>query len=200
MADRIALEGMRFGRLLVQNPVREVGMSIRYSCRCDCGKTKIIYGQHLRRGLTQSCGCLQRERSSAASFQHGKSKTSIHNIWLSMLQRCEDSNHQAFKDYGARGITVCLEWHDFATFYRDMGDPPKGLTLERKDNDLGYSKKNCLWATRRRQANNRRSNVFLTFRGRTQTQAEWAREVGITQKKLWQRLNRGWSVERALSP
>ncbi len=80
-----------------------------------------------------------------------------------------------------------------------MGDPPEGLTLERKDNDLGYSKDNCHWANRRQQANNRRSNKRLTFNGKTQTQAEWERELGLNPGVIWGRLNRGWSIDRALT-
>lgn len=196
---RIVLEGMRFGRLLVGMPFPTKGKGIRYFCLCDCGAKTTVYGQHLRLGLTQSCGCLQRQRSKAANLQHGMSKTRIHNIWLSMLQRCEDKKHEAYPDYGGRGITVCAEWHDFGTFYRDVGEPPERLTLERKDNELGYSKINCIWATRQRQANNRRSNKRLTFRGRIQTQAEWERELGLKRGRIYDRLHKGWSVERALS-
>jgi len=117
-----------------------------------------------------------------------------------MLQRCEDENSQAYPSYGGRGITVCEEWHTFENFYRDMGDPPKGLTLDRENNDGPYCKNNCRWATKRVQANNRRSSKLITFNGKTLTQAEWERELGLKYGVIWQRLDRGWSIERALTP
>lgn len=116
-----------------------------------------------------------------------------------MLQRCEDKNHRYYVDYGGRGIQVCQEWHQFENFYRDMGDPPKGLTLDREDNDGPYCKDNCRWATRRAQANNRRSNKLITFSGKTQTQAEWERELGLKPGRIYDRLYKGWSLERALT-
>ncbi len=161
-ANRIALEGKVIGRLTVIEPVRIRGRPIKYRCRCKCGSDVVVGGQNLRRGLTQSCGCLQRERAYEANLQHG-------------------------------------QWHVFENFWHDMGDPPKGMTLDRKDNDLGYSKKNCQWATRRVQANNRRSSKFITFHGKTKTQAEWERALGLKPGVLWQRLNRGWSIEMALT-
>jgi len=197
---RIALEGRVFGRLTVISPVRETGRPLKYLCQCSCGKTTVVLGQSIRTGNTQSCGCFHREQTRQASFQHGKSRTPIHNIWSSMIQRCEDTNHKAYPAYGGRGIAVSKSWHKFENFYRDMGEPPPGMTLDRKNNDLGYSKRNCKWASRRDQANNRRSNKMITFDGRTQTQAQWAHEAGLDQKILWQRLNiNGWSFARAIN-
>lgn len=198
-SNRIKIEGTKLGRLTVIEPVRTAGRPIRYRCTCDCGTSIIVLGQSLRLGTTQSCGCLHRERSSSANLVHGKSKSSIHNIWLGILQRCENPDNEAFKDYGGRGISVCEEWHDFNVFYRDMGDPPPKMTIERKDNSLGYSKDNCHWATRRIQANNRRSNKHITFRGKTMTQAEWERELGLRPGRIYDRLYKGWSLERALT-
>ena len=116
-----------------------------------------------------------------------------------MIQRCKDKNCDAFLDYGGRGIKVCPEWHVFENFHRDMGDPPKGMTLDRQENDGDYCKSNCRWATRRSQANNRRGNKLITFKGKTRTQAEWERVLRLKPGVLWQRLNRGWAIERALT-
>lgn len=197
--NRIILEGKTIGRLSVLRPVREVGKGIKYACVCTCGTKVTVGGQSLRLGTTQSCGCLKRERLLAANLRHGKSKTRIHNIWSSMLQRCNDDNCAAYPGYGGRGIKVSEEWHVFEIFYRDMGEPPKGLTLERKKNDGNYSKDNCEWASRCKQANNRRSNRMITFDGRMQSLASWAHEAGLKPKILWQRLHRGWSMAQALA-
>ena len=197
--NRIVLEGKVFGRLTVLAPVREVGRAIKYICRCECGNKVVVFGQALRLGKTKSCGCLHREIARTVNLRHGKSRTKIHNIWSGMIQRCEDENYSAYPAYGGRGIAVCAEWRVFENFYRDMGDPPEGLTLERKDNDLSYSKDNCHWATRRAQANNRRNSKIITFHGKTMTLAEWERALHLRSGSLWQRLNRGWTIERALT-
>ena len=116
-----------------------------------------------------------------------------------MKRRCQNPKSARFKDYGGRGIKVCPEWHVFENFHRDMGDPPKGMTLDRRENDGDYCKSNCRWATRRSQANNRRGNKLITFKGKTRTQAEWERVLRLKPGVLWQRLNRGWAIERALT-
>jgi hypothetical protein len=200
MAKRIIMEGRTFERLTVLSFAEETtGRAHKYKCRCQCGKVVIVLGASLRRGATQSCGCLRDEKAGNQTRRHGKSGTRIHNIWSSMIQRCRDENCPAYPAYGGRGIAVCEEWQVFENFYRDMGDAPKGLTLERKNNDFGYSKDNCEWATRRAQANNRRNSRLLTFNGKTQTHAQWARELGLRPSLIWERVKYGWPVERILT-
>lgn len=87
---------------------------------------------------------------------HGMAGTPIYQIWASMIQRCTNSKDKDYKDYGARGITVCKEWLKFEAFFSDMGHRPEGRSLDRRENDKGYSKDNCRWATAVEQANNRR--------------------------------------------
>lgn len=157
--------------------------------------------QSLRRGATLSCGCLQRERAGIASRRHGMSHTSIHNTWMSMLQRCNDSKSDSFSRYGGRGITVCERWHTFESFFEDMGLPPqKGMTLDRfPNNDGNYEPGNVRWATAKEQANNRRSSRLLEFNGETLTVAEWEDRQGFRRGLIHTRLYMGWTLERAIT-
>jgi hypothetical protein len=117
-----------------------------------------------------------------------------------MLNRCTNPKEAAFANYGARGITVCDEWHDFATFYRDMGPRPTPKhMLERTDNDRGYELANCRWATRLEQNSNQRSNLHVTHNGITRTAAAWDRCLGFSDGTVRYRLHAGWSPEEAIS-
>jgi hypothetical protein len=121
-------------------------------------------------------------------------------VWASMLKRCRNENNQAFKNYGGRGISVCDAWRDFVQFYADMGPRPSPMhTLERLRNNEGYSRANCVWATRVSQANNMRTNRVVFAFGRALTIAQWSRETGIHRCTLASRLNAGWSGEKALT-
>lgn len=116
-----------------------------------------------------------------------------------MKGRCYTPTDHAYAEYGGRGIAMSPEWEEsFANFRADMGQSPPGMTIERKDNNGNYCKENCIWATRKAQANNRRSNRLIEYNGVTKTMTQWAESCGITSAVLWARLNRGWPVERAV--
>lgn len=130
---------------------------------------------------------------------HGLNGTPEHIVWTSMRGRCLNPNNHAYSSYGGRGIDICPRWDDFLLFLEDMGAKPSRVhSLERKNNDLGYSPENCVWATRREQANNRRSSRWITFNGETRTLAQWADSAGISQAKLFHRLRLGWPMEKAV--
>ena len=114
------------------------------------------------------------------------------------MARCYKANSARYADYGGRGIAVAPEWHDPAVFYADMGARPAGGTLERMDNDAGYSPDNCRWATKKEQNNNRRSTTLITFAGKTLSAAAWAEEVGVNKTTMYTRL-RNWPLELALT-
>lgn len=133
---------------------------------------------------------------------HGETnKTPEYRSWAKMKERCLNTNCVAYKDYGGRGITICERWLlSYESFLLDMGRRPAGRSLERIDNSLGYSKENCKWGTPTEQANNRRGNRKITYRGETMNLFELARKYGVDPKCLQQRLNKlGYSVERALT-
>lgn len=142
----------------------------------------------------------KRKRKPGNATTHGMSRTKIYNIWCKMVARCCDPGDKAYDRYGGRGIGICDEWRQsFEKFYADMGDPPKGKSLDRRDNDLGYCKSNCRWATAKEQADNRRSNVCLEFGGKRMNLIQWSVQIGLPFKALWKRYNQGWSVEEMLT-
>ena len=202
MPKVIEMVNRRFGLLTV---LAEVGRTLNgnrsYQCQCDCGRiVPKVAGYSLRSGTTTSCGCRRTKLLVENNTSHGKTNTRVYKIWSDMLYRCTATTHSMSHRYAVRGIAVAERWKTFENFYADMGDPPDDTyTLERKDNDADYEPSNCIWATRTDQANNRSTSRFLTCDGRTQTLAQWAREVGCSPGKISRRLQRGWTIERALS-
>ena len=132
---------------------------------------------------------------------HGGKKfhRSTYKCWIDMKSRCFNPKHADFHDYGARGITLCERWLLFENFFADMGEKPKGMSIDRKNNNGNYEPSNCKWATQEEQQNNRRDCVFVSHSGKTQTVAQWARELGVSQSGLRARLNRGMSIQEALT-
>lgn len=150
--SRVLLKpGTRFGRLTVMRIDRS-----RWLCRCDCGnQCSVAYGA-LKRGNNRSCGCYHRERLISDNTKHGHSNSRTYHSWRAMMNRCYRVNQENYPRYGGRGITVCRRWHRFENFLKDMGVRPEGMTLDRKNNDRGYSKSNCRWATSSQQERNKR--------------------------------------------
>lgn len=133
-------------------------------------------------------------------YVHGHTGTRTHNIWRGILSRCINPNSVSYPGYGGRGITVCQRWLVFAAFHEDMGDCPSDKhTIERRDNDGNYEPGNCVWATRKEQARNRRSSRMVTLNGTTRCLNEWAEVTGLARETLRARLDRGWTAELALT-
>lgn len=130
--------------------------------------------------------------------RHGLTRTRTYRAWQNMKARCMDPKNKSYEDYGAKGIRVCDRWLSFDNFLQDMGVCPPSLTLERKDNLIGYQPDNCVWADRLTQGRNRGYTRRLTYGGETKTLQEWASILGIRPRTLSSRIYRGWSVARAL--
>jgi hypothetical protein len=152
-------------------------------CQCECGTVREVSQADLRRGSSKSCGCLMREvvgtRTTLRNTSHGMSDSAAYRVWQSMKSRCENPKNKSYNDYGGRGIGVCEQWSSFAAFVRDMGLPPNGLSIERVDNERGYSKDNCIWATRRRQSRNKRNTAYVDIAGETLCFSDACAKIGI---------------------
>ncbi len=130
----------------------------RVKCQCECGLVGVYQLDHLRSGHTRSCGCLWVNTMKT----HGMTHTRTYKSWQAMIDRATNPNNPQHKDYLGRGITVCEEWKSFENFYRDMGERPVNMTLDRIDNDGMYIRHNCRWATPKQQANNRRITSLMS--------------------------------------
>lgn len=195
---RIDLSGLVVGRLTVKS---YVGQS-KWECVCSCGVIKNVASYSLRKHLTQSCGCLHSDVTRARNSIHNNHGTRAYRIWSNMKDRCSNPLNKAYHRYGGRGITVTPRWLEFKNFLEDMGQPPENRTLDRIDNDKGYSPENCRWATISDQARNRFTTTSLEAFGEKKSFTEWAKDerCQVNLGTLRQRVVAyGWSVERALA-
>lgn len=194
MRPRVDLTGNRYGLLtVVRFSGRREGGKYIYSwlCSCDCGVEVTVLSSHLRGGVAASCGCKRRSRGGASS-------NPLYKVWANMIRRCTDPEDKSFKDYGGRGIRVSARWTKLEAFIEDMGDRPKGCTLERVNNDGPYSKENCVWADRRTQANNKRNIPLRPWGAVRKSVAQWARDYGMPAETLRSRLKAGRSLIEAI--
>lgn len=200
MAHKKEIIGNIYGRLM---PILECGKNssgqYRYLSVCECGESKVVTGSSMVQGKVLSCGCLRRDTMVAKNTKHNGCGTSTYETWAGMKTRCTNPNGTAYANYGGRGITFNPAWADFAVFASDMGERPDGCTLERIDNDKGYSKDNCKWATAAEQSRNTRQNVNLTLNGKTQCMTDWAKELSIPYPTIQDRVRKGWSAEKTLT-
>jgi len=192
----------RFGRLqaLGVAPSGKRSRS-RWLCLCDCGKFVTPYANNLLRGKSKSCGCTRLE---GTTLRHGHSRNGHwsreYRAWVSMKTRVHNPRRKEFKNYGARGITICRKWlQSFEAFFRDMGKCPEGMSLERIDNDGSYVPGNCRWATQQEQMQNTRNTRLIRYHGVLLSMAELARRSAIKYSCLRWRLDAGWEIERAVT-
>lgn len=205
------LIGKRFGRLTV------VGFSWKktysahawhWDCKCDCGN--MAYGlkpYNVKSGQTTSCGCLKTEQNyhnlAASRTTHGLTNHPLHHVWCGIKNRCDNPNEPAYKNYGARGIKMCSEWHDdFQAFYdwAIKTGYAKGLTIERKNVNKGYSPDNCCWIPRSEQAKNKRDIRYVELNGKKMSLRAACEQLGLPYKAVHLRVTRqGMNVKDALS-
>lgn len=194
------ITGQKFGKLTVVCFAGVLSGNSRWKCACECGGSTISHIGSLRRGEAKSCGCLRSEKSKLQFTSHGMSHTKIHRIWRAMIERCYNAHCKGYPNYGGRGITVSDEWLEFSNFYADMGDRPSPKhSIERNDVDGNYCKDNCRWATMVEQQNNRRDNVWITYKGETKTLSQWSKLFNINRQTIADRIKTGRSLEESFS-
>lgn len=156
MIAKLKLVGQRFGQLVVVAEATQINGATRWLCKCDCGGEICVIGSNLTCGKIYSCSCQHRARRRASRITHGLTGTPLFNAWLNMHARCYKKDNPRFETYGSRGITVCPRWHDLKNFVTDMGPSwfEEG-SLDRKNNDDGYTPENCRWATDAEQSRNK---------------------------------------------
>lgn len=217
---RVDLSGRRFGRLTAIRATdeRTHDGGVLWLCRCDCGNVCKVKTAYLISGHTSSCGCLSREKASANGkiphYKHNGSRTRLYGVWRNMLQRCYSPNKDNYPNYGGRGITVCDEWKkDFGAFQKwalangyDKDAPRGACTLDRIDNNKGYSPQNCRFVSMHIQAVNKRNlpkrqgpKPLYEIDGEVKTSKEWSIVAGISQKCFldrWEKGERGANLIR----
>lgn len=188
--------GQIFGKLTVISYEN----SKRVGVLCECGEQKVVRANALRAGVCRSCGCLRAQMLSERRKTHGLTESREYRAWCHMKDRCLNPKTKGYEYWGGRGIKVCDTWvNSFMKFFEDMGTCPKGYSLDRIDPNGNYEASNCRWADSNQQSNNTRRNIFLTHEGKTQTIAQWAKEVGILDATLRRRIRVGEPVEMALN-
>lgn len=196
---RVGIEiypGERFGDWTVIRRVANYKRERAYLCRCKCGLEKVLPSQKLR--SNSECK-MCRECSYDALKKHGDSRQSrrgkrhpIYIAWDNMIRRCEKSNHPSYNLYGGRGVNVCEEWHDYIVF-RDWCKSHgwrAGLSIDRIDNNKGYSPENCRWTDQKTQTRNSRVVKWETINGETKTRGEWLSHFGVSYWFVQDRINK----------
>ncbi len=182
-----------------------------FSCKCACGNKRVVDGRSIRVGASKNCGCTRAKGISEKlkqrfSEQGGRSER-LYSVWNSMKDRCYNKNSKFYYRYGGRNITVCEAWRDSYKAFREWAlksgydsTAKRGeCTLERVDNNKGYTPDNCIWASSKTQCNNRSNNHIISYKGTEHTISEWSEITGIRKDTLRRRIVvYGWSVEEAL--
>ena len=179
------LTGHKVGTLTVIRFDETRGGHAYWIVRCECGIEKSVQSANIQNPRRKSCGC------KGGVQIHGLWKHPLYLTWQNMMTRCYNPNSADWKDYGGRGITVCERWHKVENFVEDMVERPDGYQIDRRNNELGYSKENCQWSTKLQNARNRRNNKIVVYQGKEMSMAEAAELSGVPYLVLSQRVRLG---------
>jgi hypothetical protein len=191
--------GKKFGKLLVNEVIREYGSVAKVVCTCDCGNQATIPASRVTTGNNRSCGCMNNKEARASrKLTHGHRHHDLYKTWNNIIHRCYDEKRKDYRYYGGRGIAVIDDWHyeingihPFLAFLRDMGERPSKLhSIDRIDNSKGYSPENCRWATKNEQSRNTRKTVWVHLPGESLILKDFCDLYGFQKDTLPQRARR----------
>ena len=201
--DKNNMVGQTFSRLTILERISKNGRG-HFKCKCECGNEIIVRSDGVLSGRIKSCGCYNKDKAKTGNARrvHGKHGTRLYRIWQAMHARCYIKTNPAYKNYGARGITICAEWlKNYQAFYNwaMSNGYNDNLTIDRIDVNGNYEPNNCRWSTRKEQANNKRTNHYITFNNETHTINEWAEKLKIDRHSISWRLKHNWTIEKTLT-
>lgn len=196
MSVKINLAGQRFGQLTVIEESGRIRKEVAWKCKCDCGNYVTVAGYNLRSGHTRSCGCYMKEKAISVNKRHGLYGTRIHGIYTNMKTRCYNPNYYLFNRYGGRGITVCDEWlgeNGLLRFWEwsEKNGYDSNKSIDRINNDKGYSPDNCRWVTMKDQQNNRTNNRVVEVSGVSKTMKQWSESLPVSYGTLQRHAKKG---------
>lgn len=184
---KLDLTDMKFGKLTVLYEDKSQKYErVHWICKCDCGNIISVSRNELRDGHTKSCGCLKLKNNGLTTRANYRDNR-LYNIWRGIKKRCTLPSDKDYKNYGGRGIQICNEWLNSYIAFHDWAinnGYSEELTIDRIDYDGNYEPSNCRWVTMKEQNNNKRSNVFFTYNGKTKSMSKWCDEFGVSYEKI----------------
>lgn len=191
--------GDKYGHWTILSQAESKDSHKYWLCKCRCGTIKkVIQGNLRAKGIAESCN--KCKKKGKPPITHGlTNKHRLYSTWVHMRERCNSTTNPFYHNYGGRGIKVCERWDDFLMFIEDMDNTyQKGLSLDRTNNNKGYSPDNCRWATSLEQGANMRVNVFIEYKGEKMILAEFSRRVNLSTSIVSYRNSKGWTAEEII--
>lgn len=211
MPNAVNIAGKKFGRLTaISRSDNSANKRTQWLFRCDCGKEIVAQTHRVTTGHTSSCGCLAHEsriingkKSDGGKCRtHGMSRHPLDAVYDAMKGRCNNPKNKDYKNYGARGIAVCSEWERSPKIFFEWAinsGYKKGLSLDRIDNNKGYSPENCRFVSQKEQANNKQKTVMIVAGGVRKPLSAWANDMGVSASTIYYRIfKHGWTPEEAV--
>ena len=200
MSNKADLTGIRFGFLTVSTRAGKANRHAIWHCLCDCGQRTVGRADRLLNGRHKACNINGHRAGGEKRHEYRMGDLPEYRVWCGMRERCRDPKHHHWKNYGGRGIRVCVRWDvSFEAFLSDMGPRPPGGTIERKNVNGNYEPDNCRWASMREQSRNKRTSRFVIYNDRKVLLVDLAEELGLKYMVLVGRLNAGWSLADAIA-